>query len=72
MGSSEIKNAAQHSIDAAFMLVIVHMSAVGQQPSSSQGHMRVSFGGAAGFVCKITGAHLIEREEDFGRGLAAA
>ncbi len=55
------------------MLAIVHMSAIGQQPpSSSQDHMRASFDGVATFVCKSTEAHLLEREEDFGRGLVAA
>jgi len=76
MGNSEIDNAAcavqLHNIDATFMLAIVHMSAIGQRPSSSQGHMRASFDGVPTFVCKSTEAHLLEREEDFGRSLVAA
>jgi hypothetical protein len=76
MGTSEIDNAAcamqQHSIDAAFKLASVRMSAIGQQPSSSQDHMRASFDGVATFVCKSPEAHLLEREEDFGGGLVTA
>ena len=45
---------------------------IGQQPSSSQDHMRASFDGVATFFSKSTGAHLLEREEDFGGGLVAA